>query len=202
MHLPKTNLLSILVLTATLLSCQNEDLQIKPELNNTPYFDLKGLINRQVALLDSLQPEVTIAASIGERTDTQTLKKDSADWAESLKLYADADLNKPVLRDQYLVSDSNLVQKELQVRTYRAKDQQEVDIPFMQVIYKDSITQVREVEAVFREDNPLYTTLRQMKLYFEADGSHPRLIGYTTSGKQKMILRDSVTYQTEARIKY
>jgi hypothetical protein len=49
-----------------------------------------------------------------------------------------------------------LMKIRLQVSTYRAKNQQKVDIPFIQVIYADSIAKVTEVAAVFRADTPLY----------------------------------------------
>jgi len=165
----------------------------------TPYFDLATLVERQIARLDSLNPEVAVTARIGEQTQTQTFLKDSAGWAETLELFAEADLNKPVLIDQYLVQDSVLNDSATKMRVYRAKRPQKVDIQYLKVTYQDSLAEVRSVEALFREENPLYTTQRQMTLEFD---EAELLQTYRTLGKQKMIFRDSVLYQTEGKLIY
>jgi len=178
------------------------DSQVEISMENTPYFDLKGLLNQQITLLDSLNPEVEIQALIGSEQAHEVMHKDSADWAETLELYADADLNKPVLRDQYLIQDSILAGSDLQVRIYRAKQPEGVDIPFMKVYYENDISRVRRVETFFRENNPLYSTQRSMALHFGSEDGLLRLMSYSTSGKQKMIFRDSVLYKTDASIRY
>ncbi len=179
-----------------------DDPQADVSLKNTPYFDLKGLINEQVKVLDSLNPQVEMQAVISGEEESQTLRKDSADWAETLKLYAEADLNKPVLRDQYIVSDSSLQGSGLRLKLYQARRPGEVDIPYMKVYYQDSLPAVRRIEAFFREENPLYSTQRNMSLRFEEQGGRVLLTGYTTLGKQKMIFRDSILYRNVGQIRY
>lgn len=183
------------------VACVGES-QVEISVDDNLYFDLKGLIDQQVSMLDSLNPRVEMQALISGKEESQVLRKDSAAWAETLKLYAEADLNKPVLRDQYVVSDSSLEDSDLQLKFYRAKRPDKVDIPYVKVFYQDSLSAVRRVEAFFREENPLYSTQRSMSLRFEEHGENVRLAEYVTTGKQKMILRDSIMYRNEGRIQY
>jgi hypothetical protein len=176
--------------------------QVEVSMENNPYYDLKGLLDEQIAMLDSLNPEVKIQALIGNEQAEEVMRKDSADWAESLALYSEADLNKPVLRDQYSVSDSTLSGDDLQLKIYQALKPEDVDIPYMKVYYENDISRVRRIETFFREDNPLYSTQRRMTLDFENRSGDLRLLSFSTLGKQKMIFRDSIIYQTEATIRY
>jgi len=201
MLLQRVNLLLVSVFFAITVACSDES-QLGSTSSNMPYFDLKGLLEQQVDMLDSLNPEVQIAALIGNERDEKVMQKDSTDWAETLKLYAEADLNKPVLRDQYLVSDSMLTETGNRLKIYQAKQPKEVDIPYMKVYYEDDLSQVRKVETLFRETNPLYSTQRQMELRFANQDGMLRLLSFSATGKQKMILRDSILYQTDATIRY
>ncbi len=182
--------------------CQTQETNMENMLQATPFFDLKGVINEQITMLDQLKPSVKVTAHVREDKETQTLQKDSSEWAEALKLYADADLNKPVLRDQYNVRDSVLEGQNLRAKIYEAKNKNEVEVPYMKVIYEDTITNLREVESRFHEKNPLYSTSRSMSLYFDEIEGSPRLIRYVTRGKQKMLFKDSVVYATTAEIQY
>lgn len=183
-------------------SCQPQESNMKSMLQATPYFDLKQVIEEQIALLDKLNPSVEITARIGNDTETKVMQKDSSDWAEALKFYADADLNKPVLRDQYIVEDSVLQDQNLQARIYHAKDKKDVEIPYMKVVFKDTTANLHSVEAIFREENPLYSTYRNMSLRFENTDGNIRLVQYETQGRQKMIFKDSVLYATTGRLQY
>lgn len=182
--------------------CQLEETKLEKQLQATPYFDLKGVIEEQIILLDRLNPQVEVTARIDDHTETQTLHKDSSAWAEALKLYSDADLNKPVLRDQYIVEDSVLQEQNLQAKIYHARNKGEVEVPYMKVVFKDTTTNLHSVEAIFREENPLYSTYRNMALYFENAEGTLRLVHYETEGKQKMIFKDSVVYATRGQLQY
>lgn len=193
--------LGIILLLIT-VGCQSEESDVESMLEATPYFDLKGVINQQITLLDKLNPQVEITASIGENTETETMQKDSTAWAEALQLYADADINKPVLRGQYIVTDSTLDGQDLQAKIYRARNEKEAEIPYMKVIYKDSTANPRYVETLFREENPLYSTYRSMSLHFEQLEGTLRLTEYESQGRQKMIFKDSVIYSTRGLLQY
>ena len=171
------------------------------ELGKKPYFDVPSLVQQQLQWLDSLNPPVTLRASIGGQTQTQTMRKDSAAWAEAFDLFRQADINQPVLQGEYEESDST-TQDSLRVRTYRAKRAQQAEIPYLRVYYRDSLANVHRIETMFQEDNVLYSTSRKMWMSFASQRGKPRVIAFETEGKQKMMLRDSVTYSARGELQY
>ncbi|MEQ9439685.1 MAG: hypothetical protein RIG62_11585 [Cyclobacteriaceae bacterium] len=171
-------------------------------LDQEPYFDMPSLVQQQLLRLDSLHPSVEIIARIGDREETEQVKKDSSEWAETLQLFSDANINRPVLQGSYLVLDSTDQQHGWKVRMYRAKQPQEVEIPYLTVYYQDSLLDVRRIETKFHEENLLYNTSRQLEMQFKPSASGPQLVGYRSEGRQKMVLQDSVHYLLEATLQY
>nr|WKN38312.1 hypothetical protein K4G66_06300 [Tunicatimonas sp. TK19036] len=197
----KGNLL-VIAFTIISLSACDYTTEVSEDLTQEPYFDLPSLVQQQLDRLDSLQPSVEVVAKINNQEEKEKVKKDSTGWAETLKLFSDADINRPVLQGSYIVSDSTDQQHHWSVRTYRAKQPQEVEVPYLTVYYQDSLTNVRRIETKFHEENLLYSTSRQLEMQFEPTNSGPRLVGYRSEGRQKMILRDSVHYQLQATLQY
>jgi len=193
---------SICIISLSLFACESEFGKQAHTFDNKLYYDLKGELEQQIVLLSQQNPEVEITARIGEKEESERVQKDSTAWAEALKLFMDADLNKAVLRDQYVVEDSTATDSGLQIKLYRAKDKSSVDIPFMEVSFEDSPEHVKAVKATFQEENLLYSTYRDMHLYFEKADEQLRLTEYVIQGKQKMILRDSVFYLTQGTLYY
>ncbi|MGB3779692.1 MAG: hypothetical protein WA960_15125 [Tunicatimonas sp.] len=171
------------------------------ELGKKPYFDVPSLVQQQLQWLDSLNPPVTLRASISGETQTQTLRKDSTAWAETFDLFRQADINQPVLQGAYEETDS-VTQDSLRVRTYRAKRASTAEIPYLRVFYRDSLANVYRIETMFQEDNVLYSTSRKMWMTFAQRQGRPRIIAFETQGKQKMMLRDSVTYSARGELQY
>lgn len=176
--------------------------EVSENLDEDPYFDVPTLVQRQLIYLDSLSPSVKIEAIIDDQEEVEVIQKDSAAWAETLELFSDANINRPVLQGSYTVKDSVDQQRGWKVRIYRAKQPQKAEIPYLAVYYQDSLDDVRQIEAAFHEENVLYSTKRQMAMQLESTPSGPLLISYQSTGSQKMIFRDSVTYQVMAALRY
>lgn len=183
-----------------LLSCQQGE--VVNQLQKEPYFDLKGLINQQIAILDSLNPPVEIKAKIKDAEETITTQKDSSTWRASLKLLRDADINQPVLQGSYIVKDSFDSQQGLQLKLYEAKENADTSIPYLKVYYQDSIANIKRIETVFQEINVLYSTQRIMSATFDHFEGKPRIMRFETQGKQKMLFKDSIFYGMQAKIEY
>lgn len=171
------------------------------ELGQQPYFDVPTLVNQQLQWLDSLNPPVALQASISGQTQTQTIQKDSTAWAEAFDLFRQADINQPVLQGSYEETD-RATQDSLRVRTYRSKRARRAEIPYLRVFYQDSLANVYRIETMFQEDNVLYSTSRKMWMTFDLRQGKPRVTAFETQGKQKMILRDSVTYFARGELQY
>lgn len=193
--------ISIIGLTTILTAC-DYTAEVSNELDEEPYFDLPSLVQRQLAQIDSLQPSVKIVAEIGDQQESQTLEKDSADWVETLKLFSDVNINRPVLQGSYSVKDSSDQQHGWQAKVYRAKQPSKVEVPYLIVYYEDTLENVRRIETEFREKNALYRTWRQLTMQLESAEAGSRLVSYQSSGSQKMIFRDQVDYFLEAHLLY
>lgn len=192
-----TTIIGFIVLTAC-----NYTAEVSNELGEDPYFDLPNLVQQQLAQIDSLQPLVEIVAEIGGEQEAETLKKDSADWAETLKIFSTVNINRPVLQGSYSVKDSSDQQRGWQAKVYRAKQPEKIEIPYLIVYYEDSLENVRRIETEFREQNMLYRTRRQLAMQLQPAETGPRLVSYQSNGSQKMIFRDQVDYFLEARLQY
>ena len=180
------------------MRCTSESLS--EDIRQNPYFDLPALVEQQVQWLDSLNPSVVMQASIEGKKEAETLQKDSAGWAETLALFQQSDINQPVLQGRYEATDSTLADRNLRLRTYRSQQAEQAEIPYLKVYYRDTLANVYRIETAFQEDNLLYSTYRRMWMNFTSYRGQPRLTSFETIGKQKMILRDSVTYVARGEV--
>ncbi|GEM_PF-1469597 len=193
--------LSTILFLFSFTSCDYTN-QVSEELNQEPYFDLTGLVERQLAHLDSLRPSVEITATINDQQEVEAMQKDSTDWVETLKLFSEASINRPVLQGRYQVKDSTDQANGWNIRIYRAQQPADVEIPYLAVYYQDTLQNVRKIETVFLEKNVLYRTERRMEMQLSPTELGPLLTKYQSSGTQKMIFRDSVHYRVEATLEY
>ena len=180
-------------------SCAQES-AVETELRQKPYFDLPALVQLQIDRLDSLNPIVVVQAKIGSEIERQTGHKDSAAWVETLQLFKQMNINRPVLQGEYEESDSTL--DDLRVKTYRYKRSGDAEIPYLRVYYRDSLANVYRIETAFQEDNVLYSTRRDMWMTFVPRQGRPLITAFKTTGRQKMMLRDSVTYVAQGELQY
>ena len=192
---------SCLIFLFLLVSC-NYTSKISTDLEQEPYFDMPSLVKRQLAHLDSLQPSVEVTAIIDGRQEVETMQKDSADWAETLKLFSDANINRPVLQGRYQVKDSTDQSTEWNIRIYQARQPSDVEIPYLAVYYENSLDHVRKIETVFHEKNVLYYTERRMEMQLKNTEVGALLTEYQSTGTQKMFFRDSVNYSLSAKVRY
>lgn len=173
---------------------------------NTPqeftdqYYDLRGLLLDQLELLDSVNPQLVKTAEIEDKTEKEVFTPDSAGWANELDAFFQTDINKPVLRDMYLIKDT--VDGNLQQRIYRHLESDAAGVRYLKVSYREKLNEVRKIQALYVEKNALYESSRLLQLQFEENASELRLKGYGVDGFQKMILKDTVYYQLQAEVNY
>src|SRR5690606_24346429 len=118
------------LITLMLLSC--EPLQLNTEeinIEQHSYYDVKGLINRQIEYLSSISPEVQVIATVnGTREERKVTQSDSAFWAKTLGLVNKADINQPALRGVYAEKDSMIVTRNLQLKSFYPKEKQHTNV--------------------------------------------------------------------------
>ena len=108
-----------------LISCGNS--QNSAVMQITPYYNVDSLIRSQVALLDSKRPSLEKRAWLKDEPDTITFSPDSAEWGRELEIFLQIDLNKPVLRDAYTVSNETGPEGE-KIVAYIAKEAEDVQV--------------------------------------------------------------------------
>ena len=144
-------MLRILPFLLLLSACYADE--IREDLAVETFFDLSGYIDRQV---DSLQTAgTTVTKTIRLNGTTETHEVADLNFRNDLRVFREADINKPAWREKYLV-DSTRRAGEL-IRTYTAVD---------------SSMQTRELSVVTREGDPVRIAIVRKTGTVLSDGLH------------------------------
>lgn len=176
-------IMCILTVSLMVLSCSSES-----QTNQTKkYFDLKGLIESQIKILNKLKPIVQKSILIAEKSENQVVK--TIDWAKELALFIQADLNKPAFIQSYQVDSSSTSLK------YTLKKTEKLPVKFLNItnVGTDGIN----IEALVNNDNYLYQTERHLKLSLKNN----QVTDYQIDGFQKIVFGDKKVFKINGVIK-
>jgi hypothetical protein len=175
--------IGLLTFCALLSACSEEvsENQVKK------YFDLKGLIEKQIKTLNTQKPTVEKSIIIADSSENQSVK--TIDWAKELELFMQADLNKPAFIQSYQVDSSSMGVK------YTLKETEKLLVKYLNISRKgeDGIS----IEALINNNNYLYATERHLKLSIK----NSQLIDYQIEGFQKIIFGDKKIFRINGIIK-
>jgi hypothetical protein len=163
----------MLVFLITFISCSRP--ADKPQIHQ--YFDLSLYVN---SLATKLSNEHSLLQKIIlNNGDTETIVLDSVNWAEELKPFADAGINKPAWINAYdadtTIGDSTIIE-------YRATEE---DPP------------VRKLTVCYRQGKPVRVSLYRKKsnIYYQTRGWYEiNDNGYSIKASQKVRFMDEVYY--------
>ncbi|SDL67799.1 hypothetical protein SAMN05421823_107227 [Catalinimonas alkaloidigena] len=160
------------------------------------FFDVKGFVDTQVALLQQKQPALTKRVFIdGERQEKQLQK---VDWSRELAQFRDADLNKPAWRDSYTID--TVATDAGRTVVYTALDQ-DLPVDKLQVTMEPNTGEVLGLRADLRSHNLLYDSRRQLMLECQPQAQEAvQVTHYRLKGYQKLVLRDSVRFDVEVQV--
>jgi hypothetical protein len=167
----------------TLLSACNEEVK---ENQVKKYFDLKGLIDKQIKTLNTQKPVVQKIVVIADSSENQSVK--AIDWSKELELFMQADLNKPAFIQSYQVDSSSMGVK------YTLKESEKLPVKYLNISRsgEDGII----VEALINNDNYLYETERHLKLSIK----NSELTNYQIDGFQKIVFGNKKTFRINGNI--
>ncbi len=167
-----------------LLSACNEEVK---ENQVKKYFDLKGLVERQITTLNSQKPSVQKTVLMSDSTENQLVK--TIDWAKELELFIQADLNKPAFVQSYHVDSSSMGVK------YTLKETEKLPVKYLNVnrLGEDGIS----IEAYINTDNYLYETERHLKLSLRNN----QVTDYQIDGFQKIVFGNKKGFKINGIIK-
>ena len=163
------NILRIVVLIIVATSCQSES----TVESTKKYFDLKGLIEKQIKILNTQKPLTQKLVVISDSSESQSVK--TINWSKELELFMQADLNKPAFIQSYRVDSSSTSVK------YTLNASEKLPVKYLKIsrLGEDGIA----VEALINNNNYLYETERHLKLSVKNNN----LTNYQIDGFQKIV---------------
>ncbi|MDQ1087455.1 MULTISPECIES: hypothetical protein [unclassified Siphonobacter] len=169
----KKLLFGLLLIT---VGCQNSPKQSssKPQT----YFDLKGYVESQIAMLKKTNPVVRKEVSVNEESETLVTPK--IDWTKELELFLQADINKPAYTQSYFIDtlSANTV-------SYRLRQGEHLPIQFLEVI-RDEQNRPSKIKATMLEKNYLFESEKILTL----ESTDGRLSSYQIEGFQQLFIGD------------
>lgn len=164
-----------------------------PAARRPLYFDVKGLLTRQVEQLAQRRAAVTKRVSLRGNT-TETVRVPAVKWADELQVFFQADINKAALRGAYAV-DSVALPNGVVRRTYtRRPGQPNAPVTSLTVLQQGSAPQ--ELTATIIQNNPLYSAQKQLRLELQ----NGQLTRYEVTGTQKLVLFDTLRYAAAGQV--
>ena len=172
----------LLILSVFLTSCgaENQEGQTKK------YFDLKGLIEQQIQVLQKRKPIIQKTISMTEKSENQQIK--SIDWAKELELFSQVDLNKPAYISSYSIDSSADGMK------YVLKETEKLPVKYLTINKVGGNT--TQIEALISSENYLYQSEKHLKLSL----INEQLSDYQIDGFQKVIFGDKKEFKINGKI--
>jgi hypothetical protein len=185
----------VMSITLVLFSCNHNQQEIV-------FYPIDSIITNQIRNLAQEKAILHKEAFLRGHADTVTyIPSDTAAWVDELDVFRELKImNKPVNSDSYIVDDglydpgSNLT-----VKAFTSKNE---DLPVLslRVFYDDNLLSPRRIEAIYREENALYKSSRNLFLEFQEINNKTVLTAYAIEGRQKMVLKDSIQFTVRGKI--
>ncbi len=157
------------------------------------YFDVKGLLTKQVAQLAQRHAAATKRVSL-RGSAPETVRVPAVKWADELQIFFQADINKAALRGAYRV-DSVALPGGLLRRTYtRQPGQPNAPVARLVVVQQGAVAQ--EVAATIVQNNPLFSAQKQLRFQLQ----NGQLRRYEVVGTQKLVLFDTLHYAASGQV--
>lgn len=162
------------------------------------YYDINGLVEEQLLLLDSISPSLLKIATInGIEEKTEFTPSDSL-WEKELLIFRSADINKPMLVDSYLKAE---VKNEYSSSiTYISKSPKSTLVDTLYISLKNTVP--FQIYASLRSENTLFKTSKKLKLSFKDFQGQAVLTDFSIVGWQKMISKDSTHFDIKGLISF
>jgi len=171
----------------------------KRQKKSNEFYDINGLIDKQVKLLDSISPSLYKEAVInGQEDDTKVMIDDST-WIAELNIFRTLDLNNSKLTDNFQKRvDSTSTQKAVR---WISKVPFETAVDTLVVIVKHD-EHPHMISASLSSQNTLFKSKKNIQLHFTERNQLALLSSYSIEGWQKMMSQDTTYFQIQAYITF
>lgn len=162
------------------------------------YFD--SLVVAQTKFLTSAKSSVEKSSVMNGKVDQSRFTPDSVTWTRELEIFQQLSLSqKAAYKPMYHVSDGLQDNRSnLQVRQYLTD--QRIPVRELRFYYFRDFRNLKKIEAVYAQENLLYSTTQRLTLEFDEVGGKPVLNNYSVDGSQKMIFSDSIRFAIHSHI--
>lgn len=178
------------------LSCVEKDSRNSDEIN--VYYSIKGLVEQQLAMLDSISPSLIKIAEINGKTEKGQLVPDSLGWVRELEMLHDLDLNEPNLVSAYL--EENTMNGSDNSISYSSIDPAKTRVDQLTIRFDAASALPVSLEATISDSNPLFKIFRTLHFRFSESAKLPLINSYSISGWQKMILMDTNRFKINCEV--
>lgn len=165
------------------------------------YYPIDSLIQTQVVFLTKSKAQLTKKAEIDGVEETNSFApKDSLAWTQELDIFAELNvINNPVYTGNYIVEkgvkDSN---SNLSIHLFKGKST--LPVVYLKIFYLESLSKIRRIEALYREENSLLKGSRLLILEFQEIQNKTILTSYSIEGSQQMFMGDPVQFAVRGTI--
>jgi len=178
-----------------LASCGTNQKQTELKL-----FDFDRLLNNQARQLVKVKAVLQKDVQMQNKVEHITVPSlDSQRWMNELEIFQQlSQINKPVNRNSYSITDHDDIQSNLQVRAFHSNEQ----IPFqdIKIYYLETLSDIRKIEGTVNQQNPIYKSTRALTLNFNEVHNKHMLTSYSIKGGQQIIMGDTVQFNIQGFI--
>ncbi len=189
----------ILVFLGIVWSCTSAVDQQKKKTIDT-YYDINGLIDYQVFLLDSIRPFLLKTGSINGKMAWDTIPPEKADWASELMVFRSTDINKSMLISSYNVVGKNI--SGLPTTIYVSKSPKATFADSIALQFTSQGKQPFKFYATLNTKNVLFKSNKYVAMTFDTTGQKSLLKSMKVEGWQKMVLEDSTAFSISSKVAY
>ena len=160
------------------------------------YYDVESLMDEQSQLLTERQPTIKKSIVVDGKKEEGSMKFDSLGWKNELEVFKLADINKPTLFDAYEATEETTNEGKIWKYT---TEKPSLGIEYLYV-YFDNDSTVTKLEARYHENNALYVSERNFEINFKKSNDLTVLDSYKIYGRQKMAMKEEVTFSIESEV--
>lgn len=168
-----------------LFSCVGE---ISNEIDQDPYFDLKGFVEENIQKLDSVQV-AKVSQVQGDQKEV-TVVYSKQDWEEEFSIFKEADINKASMLQSYKTTSSD------ELLVHEALPDSKEKVKYIKVAYDNG--SVSSVSIKIEDDNLFYSTTTMAAIY--VNNATKLIDKYAIETTQKIWFLDENDMKIEGKI--
>ena len=168
------------------------------ELKYKPYYDIQGLMDRQIHLLDSINPPFMKMVKVNGKEEIFQGKIVGGEWKGELQIMQGYDLNKPTLFDKYKISEST--DSSNLIITYISKFPETTRVDTLCFTFDKMSKNLRTIHVHAHSSNTLFESGQVVDSEFSDIDNRTIINSYRIDGWQKLLSNKATNYSIAAQL--